>query len=344
MPVTMPFDEAIEESDALSGGRSLLIGNGFSIAWNPAIFAYSTLFDEAALTRLSQGKEEIFDALSTRDFEVVIDGLRTAANLAEIYDDAHPELADNLRWDATVVQNGLAEVLAARHPATQFDVSTEEKESARAFLSNFGRMFSLNYDLLLYWVVNAYRGSAHAVHRADGFEWPTFEDRRYLMFKRAAAERGARVFYLHGGLHLFVEDARLTKLNYGGGPLVDQLQLRLEDGDYPLVVTEGRTEEKQAKIQKSTYLSYASEQLGKLSGVLFLYGLALSPNDAHIFALLESADSGIHTLYVGLHDPASPESRAAARRAHDIADARAANKGRPLDVKFFDSATAHVWR
>lgn len=42
---------------------------------------------------------------------------------------------------------------------------------------------------------------------------------RYLVWKRKAADRGQRVFYLHGGLHLFVKEQRLRKLRYSNGGL-----------------------------------------------------------------------------------------------------------------------------
>jgi hypothetical protein len=243
------FVEALEDSETRPGGRSVLLGNGFSIAWNKEIFHYESLYEEAELSRLSVSKEELFGALGTHDFEDVIKRLRSAARLADVYG-AGSKLVKLYRRDANVVRRGLSDVIAKRHPANSYDPQDEEVEYARAFLSHFGRIFTLNYDLLLYWVLLRSDGSEHSVQKGDGFEWPTYNDRRALIWKSSSADRGQRVFYIHGALHYFVgSDSRLHKFSYsGGGSIIDQVREKIEGGQYLLLVTEGEHKEKAARI------------------------------------------------------------------------------------------------
>ncbi|MFP3422587.1 DUF4917 family protein, partial [Bacillus sp. SIMBA_161] len=59
--------------------------------------------------------------------------------------------AAQLETDAQNVREALVTAVNATHPAHREDLAFQY-ESAAAFLKNFGTVFSLNYDLLLYWV------------------------------------------------------------------------------------------------------------------------------------------------------------------------------------------------
>jgi hypothetical protein len=41
------FPTALTTAESLGKKRHLLLGNGFSISWNPKIFQYGSLFDRA---------------------------------------------------------------------------------------------------------------------------------------------------------------------------------------------------------------------------------------------------------------------------------------------------------
>jgi hypothetical protein len=343
-------DDVLTFADALADQRThghkpaVLLGNGFSIDWKPNIFRYSSLFEEADLRNLSAGKEQLFDALSTHDFEIVIEYLNAAVLLAKLYRPKDKALAKELADDAKAVKHGLAEVLAKRHPRRPAEVTDDEATHARAFLSHFRRVFSVNYDLLLYWVINR-EELGYRVPRRDGFQWPTFEQRDKLVWKSSVARHSQEVSYLHGGFHLFVEDRRVRKLDYDTAPLIRQITARLDAGEYPLVVTEGRTSEKLRRINSSTYLRFCLDELRALEGDLFVHGLSLASNDNHIFSAISDTDSNINNIYVGVHGRATSDgAQETMRRARLIARKRRENKGAPLGVKFYKTSSAHVWR
>lgn len=210
----LDYSEAVEAAQASCEELSLLLGNGFSIDYDPMTFRYESLAAEAKLPGLSVAKEELFDRLGTDNFELIIERLRAAAALETTYQFG-VEVAERMESDARVVRNGLADVIAARHPDRASVLTSDEIMHARTFLSPFKNIFTLSYDLLLYWVVNAVDTNSIPVPRADGFEWPSFKSRDVLVWKSRPGSP-QRIHFLHGALHLFVttrdDSAVLTKL------------------------------------------------------------------------------------------------------------------------------------
>lgn len=336
------FGKAVADAEDHCDDLSVILGNGFSIDYDASVFNYDSLAEEAELSELSVPKADLFAALDSSNFEVVMDKLRAAATLENLYDGDHA-LAKRYRADAKVVRNGLADVLAARHPDTSLKLSADEVVHAKAFLSHFRHIFSLSYDLLVYWLMN--RSEGDRIPRADGFEWPTRVVSTTFIWKPKPS-RPQRVFFLHGALHMFVRDKRLEKLTYwNGGPLVEGLRDRLEQQEYPLIVTEGTRAEKEARIDKSAYLRTSLRRFGEIEGALFIHGMSMSPNDEHILEPVEADTSEVEALYVGIHvDATSDGARSVIERAQLIKKRRKANGGRPLRLKFYRSETANVWR
>ena len=224
-------------------------------------------------------------------------------------------------------------------------LTDDEVQHAGTFLANFDAIYTVNYDLLLYWVVN--RTMVASVPKRDGFEWPTWHPSDRLIWKSKPSGDEQQVFYLHGALHLFRDDdGKLIKLSsIEHGRLISELRRRLNDGKYPRVVTEGKREEKETRIEKSPYLRTMKRRFGDITGALFIHGMSLHENDDHLLELIEVAESSVAGLYVGIHD--DPSTRAAqriVRRARRIKDQRAENGGIPLRLRFYDTKTANVWR
>jgi len=163
----LSFDSAVTLSQPGGGKRHLLLGNGFSIAYDPDSFSYGRLLDEADFSELSIVARVVFETFGTTDFEKIIEILRTAAVLLTMYAGADPALADQIATDADRIKDALAEVLARRHPENVGSVSADEYASARRFLSHFERIYSVNYDLLLYWTTM--QDGTPSVARNDGF-------------------------------------------------------------------------------------------------------------------------------------------------------------------------------
>jgi hypothetical protein len=154
------FEEALRATEGED--RSLLLGNGFSVAQSEGAFAYKNLLDKSGVDANSPIRK-VFSTLATVDFEEVIHALEHAAKVEEAYDD---ETKKNLfANDAQSVRNALISAIQAVHPKIVFEIPDKELHSCKSFLTHFSSIFTLNYDLLLYWV----RLSPNSPSFSDGF-------------------------------------------------------------------------------------------------------------------------------------------------------------------------------
>ncbi len=346
----MTFDEAITEAKKLPGKRHLLLGNGFSIACRRDLFTYGRLFDEANFDALSVHAEGLFAISGTTDFERAIEALAVAARVLELYPDADDKLGTMLGADVDALRAALAEVLASKHPENVGLIGDEEYGRARTFLSHFnGSIYTVNYDLLLYWTLLQSLGPA--IKNDDGFrEDPNDPEAQWVIWD-GYANHGQCVYYLHGGLHLYDAGSTLRKITWArtGVPLVDQIREALDQNVYPLVVTEGSSEEKLARIEHSPYLHKGLKSLQNNGGTLFVYGHSLAENDEHVLARIEL--SKIEHVYVSLHgNPESDVNQTIRHRAELMAEHRDSSEAvkpersrHQLEIKFYDADSSRVW-
>src|SRR5216684_1679340 len=109
----LTFSQALEKAGNYSK-RHLLLGNGFSIACEPTIFTYGSLF-ERAKPEMSSELLQVFEQLDTTDFEEVIRSLKRASEIMPIYKGL-PGLATRLRNDSESLKRVLVKVVAGQHP------------------------------------------------------------------------------------------------------------------------------------------------------------------------------------------------------------------------------------
>lgn len=338
----LDFEAALDASEVTDGGRHVLLGNGFSIAWRPDKFSYTSLYQEARIADIVPTKEDLFGTLGTYDFERVMEHLSTASQIVALYGAGEP-LRQRMEDDAKTVRRALADVISEIHPDQRNLLTDDECEHAREFFANFNSVFTLNYDLLLYWVLLR-DNSAYKLDFKDGFQWPTYEVRDDLVWKIHVAEAEQNVFYLHGALHYFAEEGWVHKLHYGRDPLVAQVSDRILRGDYPLFVSEGTSVEKAARIEASEYLRFCRNSLSHLQGTLFIHGASLGDNDDHIWHVLESRDSKLEALWVSVHGaPEDEPAQQVMQRARLIATRRRSNGGRALRVGFYGADSVSLW-
>jgi hypothetical protein len=343
------FGEALEASTEVGGNRHLLLGNGFSIACRPDRFLYGNLFEEADFGALGVDARDLFGLFGTADFERVVEVLRRSGEVLSLYG-SDPTLIERISGDADVLKEALAEVLSRRHPDNVGSIKPEEYASARTFLANFsGNIYTLSYDLLLYWTLMQEEGPP--VASRDGFHTdPEDPDADWVIWDGFTDFR-QRIFFLHGGLHLYDAGSQLQKITWSrtGVPLVDQIRASLAANIYPVVVTEGTSEQKIARIEHSPYLYRGLVSLSRIGGSLFLHGHSLDPNDEHVLRRIEA--SKVEVLYISVHGkPKSSANRRLIERAELMAERRTENeevkpavKRIALEVFFYDADSAAVW-
>lgn len=346
------FDSAIEMSG--DQPRHLLLGNGFSIACEPEIFRYESLYETANFDK--SGKLPcLFDQLNTRDFEVAIRVLEDSCKACTIYEPKNTLLVRNMKADAEKLKEILLRTIADKHPDLPSKVDDEKYLACREFLSNFilsgaskGKVYTLNYDLLLYWALlsnNVEGGDIIKLVTDDGFGRIDETPGEYVQWMNAP-DRNQRIYYLHGAVHLFDDGAEVYKYTWSGTgmPLLEQAQEAMKDGKLPLFVAEGTSKQKLTKIRHNAYLNHSHRSfvrlMSNISHSLFVYGCSFGKNDRHITEVI--ANGKLSNLYVALYENVDkPSSRKIIEEVQRIQGERE-DKG-PLNVEYFDAKSARVW-
>jgi len=336
MPEILSFEQALDASSAAKH-RHILLGNGFSIACRPDIFIYKKLFQQANFGDIPRARLA-FDALVTTDFERVIRALRDFAAVAHIYGSISAEA----EADAVALREVLVHTIADSHPSRPGEITSGEYAQCKDFLSHFNRIFTVNYDLLLYWALMQDE-IAPEVECDDGFRKPDDDQEAGYVTWEPENTYNQNVYYLHGALHLFDAQSELQKYTwtFSGVALINKIRESLTRGFFPLFVAEGTSDEKSARIRHSDYLSKAYRSFILITGPLFVYGHSLAENDEHILRGISKGKAD--SLFVSIHNnPDSESNKVIIRKAQSLSNLRPPKK--PLTVHFFDAESAHVWR
>lgn len=337
----LTFQEAIDQSEAFSR-RHILLGNGFSIACRPDIFVYGKLLERADFSKLSANARNVFDSLGTQDFERVIKALRDAVTIINTYKVKDSGLANTIAKDADGLREVLVQAIASSHPESPNDLSDDEYLSCRTFLSHFNTVYTLNYDLLLYWT-QMHVGKGERPGSDDGFRAPYGEfDSEYVTWEPHQSH-DQNTWYLHGALHVFDTGTEIQKFTWSRTNirLIEQIRDALQREYFPLFVAEGTTAEKVARIRHSDYLAKAYRSFSEIQHALFIFGHSLAENDDHYLKRIERGK--VRHLYVGLHGAHdSSKNKKIIKRALAMPKARRGNI--LLDVSFYDTETTNVWR
>jgi hypothetical protein len=327
--------------------KHLLLGNGFSIALKPDIFNYASLYENADFSEAPH-LPALFEALGTKDFEIVIRHLQDAAKVVQVYRQNLPHLAARLRRDATKIKHALVSAVATGHPDRPFDVTPDQYAACRDFLRKFDHIFTLNYDVLLYWALMQTEVDNLPLRPDDGFRHPEEDpDLPYVSWQQA---NSATVYFLHGALHLFDRATEITKYTWSktDKAIVDQIREALDRDEFPLFVAEGTSKSKLERIMHNAYLHKALRSFESCcrsaNNAVIIFGHSLAENDEHILRCI--ALGGAEHLLVGVYgDPDSTGNKAVIRNAEALAALRARKRGSrfPLRITYFDASSAAVW-
>lgn len=325
----LTFQKAIAETKL--SDRVLLIGNGFSSEF----FNYRTLLDKSNFGD-NDSVRHLFEELDTVDFEMVISALEHAAIVERVY--GHCGHASELEEDANTTREVLVNAIREAHPEKRTDLDSKY-ETTIEFLENFENIFSLNYDLLLYWTI--FERDTNRL--PDGFGKGKYtEDNRF--FGPFQDDAYCKLFYLHGGLHLFLQgEGEVYKAVRSGGSIINTISHEIsERKNLPIFVAEGNTELKMKKINSIAYLRHCYRKLQANSATVFIFGHSASAQDEHIYRAIFS--SYTDKVYFGVHN--SSEEKLA-RLSGDLAKYQEKYRkhgNTKIEYTFFDSAGANIWQ
>lgn len=310
---------------------TLLLGNGASMAISDK-FSYSSLYKKAAATDLlSADVQQIFNYFQTRDFELI---LRLVWHASKVNDSLG--IPDDLTKQAySNVRQSLIEAIQNVHPT--FTEISPHLPQMHDFLTSFNTILSLNYDLLVYWVIAFGLQLGHARACKDCFVYGSFDD-DWKKFRNPFRKENSRtlVFYPHGNLALarMIDDSEV-KLEAAGTDLLSQIFNYWNDGDcVPIFISEGTSEQKVKSIRSSYYLSTVyKEVLSSNRETLTIFGWGMGEHDMHIMRQMKG--SGINRIAVSV----CGQNQLYCHHALGMIER---NFG-PCKVDFFDSSSRGCW-
>ncbi|MET1652397.1 DUF4917 family protein, partial [Yersinia enterocolitica] len=234
------FDDAF---DSLPEGSvpSIILGNGFSQSWDAEIFNYSQLYNVADFGDRHEAITSIFTHLQTYDFERVMQSLISAETVIALYDEGNP-LIQRIREDQEILKNALINAIAEKHPLLPNAIGDDNYIMARGFLAKFDDVFTLNYDLLVYWAKNKIALAPVNYNIDDGFRvgrtWQGFGTKQ-------------KIHCLHGGIYIYEEygDIKKHTCTYNGTTIIEQVRANLRNNKFPLFVSEPTSQKKKEKIK-----------------------------------------------------------------------------------------------
>lgn len=328
---------------------TLIVGNGGSVAVEPH-FRYNSLYGHGCIHGLiSVAAQQVFEQFTkdSRGFEGVLYRLWQADFINQKF-----ELADierkKVRKAYTDVRRALINTVKGIHP-DKIICDKQGLAQIGRFMAGFSTVFSLNYDLIIYWAsLNA--NQANGWRFEDGFtiekkhSSSTQVIKQYFNFSFSAEpEPGmTKVFYPHGNLAFYqTTGGEESKLVANNQDLLSLITKRWSDNDgQPLFVCEGLTEEKVTIISQSRYLSHVFQQvLPSPRDSITIYGWSIGKQDSHILQQLALAKCPRAAVSVFVGDKTGEEIKSEITHMRKMLKEHAGIE----NVEFFDAASAGCW-
>lgn len=341
----MTFEEVVTYLHKRNRPYSLLMGNGFSMAYDRDIFSYNALYNFLT-ARDDKLINKLFDVIKTKNFELVMQQLDTTLALLEAFG-SDGDLQKNIILASKKLKEGLLSSIHQLHPEHVYKLPEVKAIACAEFLSLFinsgGHIFTTNYDLLLYWVLmrqhidNPIDGFGREIENPEEVSQGGEADFSNLIW--GPNMEAQNIHYLHGALHIFDAGVDIEKVQYDQGSfLIEKVKGRLDRGSYPIFVTAGNGDEKLTHIRHNRYLSYCFDKLSKVDGSLVTFGFNFGEYDEHIIEAINKATHvqnktppKLWSVYIGVYSEDDAEHiRSIQSKFH-------------AKVKLFDAKTANVW-
>lgn len=335
------FEYAIKDwaeiKDDYENGN-LIIGNGASVALHQK-FRFDSLKEEAEKLRLfNEDISKLFIEFDTSDFELIL-RLVWHAKLVNKHLGIIDQKIDSAYEN---IKEALIKVVKEVH-CEHSDIA-DQLPQLYQFTKQFRTVVSLNYDLILYWIL-MYGNRNEDGHRfkdcfqGSGLFRNNWQDLRNPIRKEKEVTLS---LYQHGNLSIF-RDAKNTETKVQRGDfegLLEVITSQWEDNKIPLFVAEGTGTKKLESIKSSPYLSTIFyEVLPDLitqKANLVIYGWSLGKQESHLVKqIFKNNQSGKVAISIFQNNQ---------EECHRIYRLIKNEKVAPnIEVEFFDSQSSGCW-
>jgi hypothetical protein len=339
------YSEIIEYLNKELRKKHLLFGNGFSMAYDPGIFSYNALSAFIDKTENPLLKK-LFEVINTKNFELVMQQLDNFIEIAKTFK-VDKSLIEKIIEANETLKTSLIEAVKELHPEHVFVIPDDKSKKCHNFLDHFlsqgGKIYSTNYDLLLYWVLMrnesklAVDGFGRELENPD--EVKKGQDHEWSELRWGVNKENQTIFYLHGTLPIFDTGIEIVKEEYDSQHyLLQKVRERMENKSYPIFVTAGNAQEKLNHITHNKYLAYCYDDFCNIEGSLITFGFNFGENDTHIIeginkAAKQGKKSGnkLFSVYIGVY---SNENLQYLKSIKHLFRCK---------VHFYDARTVNIW-
>jgi len=335
------YSEVITYLNKKNRPRHLLLGNGFSMAYDAKIFSYNALnkFIEEINNDLLK---KLFQIINTKNFEVVMQQLDNFCQLAKEFS-SDKQLTNKVQKASDALKKSLINAVKELHPEHVFKIPEKKSESCAQFLNAFLRsnshVFTTNYDVLLYWVLMRNKDKIGSAVDGFGRTMEEGEDITTADLEWGANKNSQNVHYLHGALPLFDAGVSVVKEEYDGQKLLlEKIKNRIEQKEYPIFVTGGNGKDKLTHILHNPYLLFCYDKLCNIEGSLITFGFNFGEYDEHIIEAINTASKNgekvknrLWSIYVGIYSD------------KDKKHIESITKKFKCKVNMYDAKTALIW-
>ena len=343
------YQEVMDHFEKAHRKINLLLGNGFSIAYDKNIFSYNAL-SRYIMDSDDETIKQVFQVYNTQNFESIMQQLNNMVSVLKILK-ASDKLCKQVDEISYQLKNKLIDAISEMHPEQVFSVDeTKSKHCAgflKRYIDNGGQIFSTDYDLLLYWILlrngveNFVDGFGREVENIDDAKYIPEENIEWSELIWGKYKSSQNVHYLHGALPLFDEGKDIIKVEYNGTDyLLDVIKKKIDGGSYPVFVAAGNSKEKMQHISHNKYLNFCYDSLSHITGSLVVLGFSFGDNDTHIIDAINEAgwqgkkgspNDKLASVYVGVFSDA------------DYKHMQSIKDKFHFRMVCFDARTAHIW-
>ena len=105
------YQEVVQSLRKKGRAKHLLLGNGFSMAYDAKIFSYNAL---SAFIENSEDEllKQLFNSINTKNFEIIMQQLDLFANVTQVFN-ADKELIDKIKHTSETLKNSLIDAVKA---------------------------------------------------------------------------------------------------------------------------------------------------------------------------------------------------------------------------------------
>lgn len=330
-----PIKEWAEIKDDYENGN-LIIGNGASVALHQK-FRFDSLKEEAEKLKLfNEDISKLFIEFDTCDFELILRLVWHAKLVNKHLGIIDPKIDSAYKN----IKNALIEVVKEVHceHAEIFD----QLPQLYQFTKRFRTIVSLNYDLILYWIL-MYGNKHEDGHKfkdcfqANGLFRDNWQDLRNPIRREREV---TLAFYQHGNLSIFRNAKNIeNKLQRGDfESLLEGITSQWNDEKIPLFVAEGTGTKKLESIKSSPYLSTVFHEV--LSGLiaensnLVIYGWSLGEQESHLVQQIFK-NKIVAKVAISTYSKDQDECHRIYRLIKGISP--------NIEVEFFDSKSSGCW-